>query len=182
MNKLKLGKKKILGFVTAGAIVVTMAGSYAAWDQLTKTTDATLTLDKPVVTTLSMDSFQPEERTLGVINKYTDTTTYVTENIPDDTTVKVDIIPTIKTKDGNTDLTSYFDITIKNGSDELDLSSGTATDTKVAKNGTTSYTVTVTPKAEADGEANSAIMDIAKSADPQVSVILESKLTAVTAP
>ena len=33
MKKWQLSKKKMLGFLTAGAIVVTMAGSYAAWDQ-----------------------------------------------------------------------------------------------------------------------------------------------------
>ncbi len=34
MKKWQLSKKKMLGFLTAGAIVVTMAGSYAVWDQL----------------------------------------------------------------------------------------------------------------------------------------------------
>lgn len=48
MNKLKLGKKKILGFVTAGAIVVTMAGSYAVWDNLQVKSETTLTIGKAI--------------------------------------------------------------------------------------------------------------------------------------
>ncbi len=34
MKKWQLSKKKMLGFLTAGAIVVTMAGSYAVWISL----------------------------------------------------------------------------------------------------------------------------------------------------
>ena len=44
MKKWQLSKKKMLGFLTAGAIVVTMAGSYAVWDQLSDSASGTVTL------------------------------------------------------------------------------------------------------------------------------------------
>lgn len=169
----------MLGFLTAGAIVVTMAGSYAVWDQLSTKQTATLTLDKPVTTTLEMPSFTAEERTLGSINSYTSTATYTMENIPTDTNVKVDIKPSIKTTDGNTDLTEKFDITIKKGNTLLDLTSGTATDSSIVVDTPAEYIVTVTPKANADGEADNAVLEIAKGNNPQINVILESELSAV---
>ena len=44
MKKWQLSKKKMLGFLTAGAIVVTMAGSYAVCDQLSDSASGTVTL------------------------------------------------------------------------------------------------------------------------------------------
>ena len=67
MNKLKLGKKKILGFMTAGAIVVTMAGSYATWDNLQGTSSVNVTLRKPttVAVTSNDDVTYTETSKLG---------------------------------------------------------------------------------------------------------------------
>lgn len=68
MNKLKLGKKKILGFVTAGAIVVTMAGSYATWDTLTNTaTSAALTIDKPIELAVGDLTYTASSREWGLL-------------------------------------------------------------------------------------------------------------------
>ncbi|MEG2641549.1 MAG: hypothetical protein RSA71_03625, partial [Eubacterium sp.] len=49
-----LSSKAILGIVTALAVVVTVAGSFAAWDTLSATTDSqTLTVRKPATITLN---------------------------------------------------------------------------------------------------------------------------------
>ena len=48
MKKWQLSKNKMLGFLTAGAIVVTMAGSYAVWDELSTSTNTALTIGKPI--------------------------------------------------------------------------------------------------------------------------------------
>ena len=177
MKKWQLSKKKMLGFLTAGAIVVTMAGSYAVWDQLTTTGDSKLVLDKPVTTQLTLtNKFDAGERNLGTINTYSNTATYTTANIPTDTNVEVKITPTIKDT-SDQDLTDKFDITLKNGDTKLTLTNGTATDATVDKNGSTTYTVTVKPKNDTDTE----LMDAAENAE-ELTVTLESELKTATLP
>ncbi len=44
----KLAKKQLLGILTAAAIVVTTAGSFAVWDTLSDNTSGSLTLQKPI--------------------------------------------------------------------------------------------------------------------------------------
>lgn len=178
MNKLKLGKKKILGFVTAGAIVVTMAGSYAVWDTLNTDVSATLTLDKPVTTTLVMDDFASGARTLGEINTYTSDATYSVTNVPDGTDVKAAITPEIL--NGETDITSDFDITIKKGDNTLPVTSGSTvvTDENVDKANINTYSVTIKPKEDSGtGEASTTVMDIAKKDDSSVTVKLTTQLS-----
>lgn len=84
MNKLKLGKKKILGFVTAGAIVVTMAGSYAAWDTLSETGVQDLTFATPVTTSVKMDTAFTETRELDDAPVYEAPVTFAVSDLPTD--------------------------------------------------------------------------------------------------
>lgn len=51
MKKWQLSKKKMLGFLTAGAIMVTMAGSYEAWDQLSDSASGIVTLRNKIEVT-----------------------------------------------------------------------------------------------------------------------------------
>lgn len=141
MNKLKLGKKKILGFMTAGAIVVTMAGSYAVWDQLEVETHKELTWSKPVITTLEMANFTPTEA-WGELPSYTSDVTYNVSDLPEGTDLtNVQAQFTTVVKDGETPLNvDDYSITIKKGESEL---SNNVDDALAATN---SYSVTVTPK------------------------------------
>ena len=61
MKKWQLSKKNMLGFLTAGAIVVTMAGSYAAWDQLSDTASGTVTLRNKIEVAAPADPIQYTE-------------------------------------------------------------------------------------------------------------------------
>ena len=183
MNKLKLGKKKILGFVTAGAIVVTMAGSYAVWDQLNADVTATLTLDKPVTTSLTMGDFSGGERNLGNINSYTSVATYKVADVPDGTNVEVKITPEIKA--GETVLTEYFNIEIKKGENSLtsDASTQVSTDSAVTVGTDNTYNVVVTPKEDTNNTewgVNENVIKAAKGESGEVTVTLESELSEKT--
>lgn len=51
----------MLGFLTAGAIVVTMAGSYAVWDQLSDSATGTVTLRNKIEVAAPADPIQYTE-------------------------------------------------------------------------------------------------------------------------
>lgn len=176
MKKWQLGKKKMLGFLTAGAIVVTMAGSYAVWDTLKAETETTtLTLDKPVTTTLAMtaNTFTPGTRQLGTENTYTDSATYTVTNVPDGTPVAVVIQPTIKV--GDADVTDEFDINI----DSTAVANGKVTKdvTIEAGNATATYDVSIKPK-----ENISDVVKAAATAGTPLDVKLTSVLQKATTP
>ena len=46
-------KSTLLSLLTAGAVIATSAGTFAAWDTTTATSTGTLTIDKPVTVTVS---------------------------------------------------------------------------------------------------------------------------------
>lgn len=92
MNKLKLGKKKLLGFMTAGAIVVTMAGSYATWDTLQGSTEATVTLREPVKVTATAGSAYSTDTALNEYPEYTsDGITIKAADVPTGTATKLKV-------------------------------------------------------------------------------------------
>lgn len=147
MNKLKLGKKKLLGFMTAGAIVVTMAGSYAAWDKLSDTKSASLTLDKPVTTELALtnSTFTAGTRVLGEANTYTDSVTFKIDGIPTtDPATKVDVAFTPIIKNGDVDVSENFDVIVS----KTDGETATPLEGNIEKdvnNGESTYKIEITP-------------------------------------
>lgn len=106
MNKLKLGKKKLLGFMTAGAIVVTMAGSYAVWDNLKGVSETSVTLRNPVtveVTDSSDVSYTPDPELGATEVTYTSSAIKFTPtNLPTGTTAtNLKVTAVAKGTDGN---------------------------------------------------------------------------------
>lgn len=138
MNKLKLGKKKILGFMTAGAIIVTMAGSYATWDTLESSTESTVSLRKPVVVTATESVTYSTDTALNEFPVYTS----------DGITIKATDVPTgVKTK-LKVDAKVY-DTSDTNRTTPLTGFNTTITD---SKDGTTGETSFATGEAASAGE------------------------------
>lgn len=150
MNKLKLGKKKILGFVTAGAIVVTMAGSYATWDTLTNTaTSAALTIDKPIELTVGNLTYTASPREWDTTPVYTsDDVTFTANNVPDGVDAKVAVTAGVYDSETNgNDLTGKF--TVKINDTEITESNKTV-ETEIGKEVAAAdkkavYKVSITP-------------------------------------
>ncbi|POP32295.1 hypothetical protein C3B58_12590 [Lactonifactor longoviformis] len=114
----KLGKKQLLGILTAAAIVVTTAGSFAVWDTLSDNTSGNLTLQKPItVSAEGGTAYSAGTRTLGVENTYeaSDVTFNVANNNVENTQLKLDPKVTIGTGESATDVTNQFTIAIKKG-------------------------------------------------------------------
>lgn len=152
----KFSKKSMLSFLTVSAIVVTMAGSYAVWDQLSDTKTVDLTLDKPVVATLTASEFKATgERSYGTARTYTSTPTFAVTNAELDK-VEAEITPKV-TVSGN-DVSNQFTIVVKD-SDGVALTSenGTYKDSTVAASN--SYTIEITP----NESASSTVTDAAAS-------------------
>lgn len=144
MNKLKLGKKKLLGFMTAGAIVVTMAGSYAAWDKLENTaTSAALTIDQPIELAVDALTYTATDRTWGELPTYTSNdVTFTPSNIPAEVDTKVSVTAGVYDQEtGGNDLTSQFTVKINDNP-------GTTAETEIKKDAAEKkavYKVAITP-------------------------------------
>ncbi|GAA0799450.1 hypothetical protein GCM10008910_25750 [Faecalicatena orotica] len=146
MNKLKLGKKKILGFVTAGAIVVTMAGSYAVWDSLEDTASGSLTIDKPVTLTASALTYNVEDRTWDEVPTYTsEPVTFAATDVPTGTTAKVTAKVAVYDKEGEdkSDITNKFDVKIDNTALNESI---TSVEKNLDSENKATFSVTLTPK------------------------------------
>lgn len=168
--KKRISKKSLLSLLTVSAIVVTMAGSYAVWDQLSSKATAKLALDKPVIATMSMSSdfAASGDRTLGQERSYTNTATFTADNI-DGQSVKATITAKVVNKDDPTDTCgSNFDVTI--AKDGTTLTDGV--DTSVAA--TNNYTITVTPN------NNISAADRQILANKNLEVEVSGELTATT--
>ena len=151
----KLGKKQLLGILTAAAIVVTTAGSFAVWDSLSATKSANLTLDKPVTVTASAGdvTFTAGARTLETAN------TYTADNLKFDVSMGTGVVSnpqlTLDTKviieenSTKTDVTDAFTISLKKANTEL---TG-GVDTTV-KDGENLYTVVLTPNEPSEPNSN----------------------------
>lgn len=150
MNKLKLGKKKILGFMTAGAIVVTMAGSYAAWDTLSSTATKDLTFATPVTTEVAMTQEFTEARTLNNLPKYEAPVTFTVKDLPASVT---DVEASFDAKLIKADKTEVpaenYSITIKKEGTALTNNKDTAISTSAAN----TYSVEVVPANTEQGKA-----------------------------
>lgn len=133
-------KSTLLSLVTAGAIVVTSAGTYAVWDSLSaETAPATVTIDKAVTTEISELTFTAPNRT-----ELTEVASGVAQT--SQVTVTVEDFPADAV--GNYELKFTSEVK-KSGvaTDEVvvDIDS-TKTDAIVAGNEDYTATVTVTPK------------------------------------
>lgn len=144
----KISAKSMLSFMTASAIVVTMAGSYAVWDQLTAVKEATLTLDQPV--TVSIDELQAfaatENRTLGTARTYSTDVKFDVANVGDNYNgLSATLIAKVTQKDkADIDLSDQFNIVIKEG--DSVLAEGKDSSVEAANN----YKVEITPKDDSD--------------------------------
>lgn len=125
-------KSTLLSFATAAAIVVTSAGTYAAWDTLDATKTATVTIDKPVVVTMEdMAEFDKATTELGSLPSYTQDVTFNVADFP-------------------TEAEATYELTVEatsNQSEKVTVSAEkAASDLNTKIDGTHTYTVTVTPK------------------------------------
>lgn len=152
----KFSKKSMLSFLTVSAIVVTMAGSYAAWDQLSDTKTAYLTLDKPVVATLTASDFAANgERTYGTARTYSSTPTFAVENVADLSKVEAEIFPKVTV--ASNDVSDQFTIVVKDDDNtSLTPTGGVYKDSSVKASN--SYTIEITPK----DNASDAVINAAK--------------------
>lgn len=132
-------KSTLLSFATAGAIVVTSAGTYAAWDTLTGTTESTITFRNPV--TITVDSEYDLNETSATLNTLPSATGEVTFNVqnPGDLADTLTLTPTVSGASVND-----FDFVIADTTGNLQKDSANGFVDKSL--GTTTYTVTVTPK------------------------------------
>ncbi|MCQ4636053.1 hypothetical protein NE619_04885 [Anaerovorax odorimutans] len=164
----KIGKKKLLTLLTVAAVVVTMAGSYAAWDQLKVDGFGTLNFDKPVAATMTVPDFTKSSSSGLSENApvYTSAAVYKVENVPTGVTPKVAITPSVKDGQNPVD-SSNFTIAISKGAAELTAAGGVYTDANVST-GENTYTVTITPK---DSDAAKAL------AGKDLTVTLSAELT-----
>lgn len=150
----KLGKKQLLGVLTAAAITVTTVGSFAVWDTLSANTAGSLTLDKPITVSASGGAtFAAGSRTLGNENTYTaGDVTFNVENNVEKTQLTLEPKITIGTSETPTDVTDQFDIVISENSTPV------ANNIDTTLEATNTYSVAITPKAD----ANTAVTDAAK--------------------
>ncbi|BDF05129.1 hypothetical protein [[Clostridium] hylemonae] len=136
----KLGKKKILGLLTAAAIVATTVGSFAVWDTLTATTSNKLTLANPITTTAALADFA--ETNSGDYPVYEGAATFNVANVDTTKLTTGKITLSTQIKDGASDVSSDFDVTYEK-KDGTAIAGGVATG---ITNGDNEYNVKVTPK------------------------------------
>ena len=95
-------KKAILGFMTGAAIVAATTGSYAAWDKLSDSKTATVTLRKPVVVTTNLQDVTSSEDIGSGDPTYTVPITVKAADLPENANVSWQF--TTSLKDGSTDV------------------------------------------------------------------------------
>ncbi|SDX29367.1 hypothetical protein [Eubacterium barkeri] len=155
-----LSSKAILGIVTALAVVVTVAGSFAAWDVLSDKGSATVTYRSPVTVTASTFTASiPKVATVSDLNETTgptittgDAKFVVSDNETGITTSNSQLKLDITVKEGESNLTSNFDFTVSKGEQPLGtVTSGSVTDSSITLGESgNSYVITATPKSTAD--------------------------------
>lgn len=148
MKKWQLGKKKILGLLTAGAIVVTMAGSYAVWDQLTGTTSGTVTLRDKITVTVPASTTYSSNTAWDSIPEYKSQPINIkATGIPADTKATLALEAKVYEGDGTTTEATGFTTKINDGTSDVTKTSFATP--ALAETGA-NYTVTVIPPESAD--------------------------------
>lgn len=131
-------KSMLLSFVTAGAIIATSVGTYAAWDTLEAESTANISFRNPATvtaTSLTKDTTKSNED-LGQDPKYVGTATFTLKDIPSTATTEgYSIKYTVEVKQGDAVVDPSKYDAIVTDPDQADLADGAHT-----------ATVTITPK------------------------------------
>ena len=146
MKKWQLSKKKMLGFLTAGAIVVTMAGSYAVWDQLSDSASGTVTLRNKIEVAAPTDPVTCTETDTewGTAPVYkSDPINIKATGVPTDTKTTLALTATVY-KGTDTTGTPVNDVEAVIKENDLSVTSSTFNDEAEAAAGK-NFTVEVTP-------------------------------------
>ena len=134
----KIGKKQLLGILTAAAIVVTTVGTFAVWDTIEGTSTGTVTLAEPIMVTAENMTFT-EAKTMGDLPTYSGEAVFKVANVEDLSKVRLALEATIS--DGETPV-SNTDVTVSI-TQSGDATFNGSLDTDLAE--TNTYTVTVKP-------------------------------------
>lgn len=154
-------KSTLLTVASVGAVALTSAMTFAAWDNLTATTTDTVTFDRINVTATTTIPMTVKPRTPGTLN--TETVSATSEIEVDLTSVKDDglktntvlkLEPSVKANEEPIP-TEEYDITIEDNGETLVAVNGIYTDENITfNNNNNKYTVTITPKVKNDGSSS----------------------------
>ena len=137
-------KSRLLSLLTAAAVIVTTAGTYAVWDTLTASTTESITFRNPVTVEVSPEYTLTEtQASLGVNPSASGDVTFTVSDA-NSLAKQLKIVPSVS---GGTASTSDFDFTITDKNNLSTALSGNASSGFVDTTlDSTVYTVTVTPK------------------------------------
>lgn len=135
-------KSTLLSLLTAGAVIATSAGTFAAWDTTVATSTGTLSFDSPVtIATTSTPTYaQTGTRTYGEKPVATGTVDFNVAGTGGKAKLKLNAVVKDKTTDA---VVSGVNVTFKKGS--TDLTTGIDENVTDAAN---VYTVTITPTSD----------------------------------
>lgn len=146
--------KFLLTLAAAAAVMSTAAMSFAQWDTLTATAKGTVTLAKPVTITTADVTYNEDARALGSKPSYSADVTFTipANDVLTGKTPQLEFATVVN--NGNTPVTSDFDVVITKKDDTTNTAITGPVDANQAAN---EYTVTVTPRGEsapsyADGQ------------------------------
>ena len=137
-------KSTLLSLLTAAAVIVTTAGTYAVWDTLTASTTESITFRNPVTVQVNPEYTLTETAaSLGVDPSASGDVTFTVSDA-NSLAKQLKIVPSVS---GGTASTSDFDFTITDKNNLSTALSGDASSGFVDTTlDSTIYTVTVTPK------------------------------------
>ena len=137
-------KSRLLSLLTAAAVIVTTAGTYAVWDTLTASTTESITFRNPVTVQVNPEYTLTETTaSLGVGPSASGDVTFTVSDT-NSLAKQLKIVPSVS---GGTASTSDFDFTITDKNNLSAPLSGDASSGFVDTTlDSTVYTVTVTPK------------------------------------
>ena len=134
-------KSMLLSFVTAGAIIATSVGTYAAWDQMDVSKVGELTIDKPVTMAMADLASFASTREAGTLDSanapsYTQDVSFTVNSMPTDAESKYELnVNAAVYKDGTTETVNGFNVEVNKAT----------SDTNDKIEGSHTYTVKVTP-------------------------------------
>lgn len=158
-------KSTALSLATAGAIVATSLGTFAAWDNTNATSTGTLQVGNPVTISAAATTYKEAERSVGQDPVYTSDVIFTVDKASQIVSeLNVDKIAVYESSDTEkaTPVTDNFTITIAGAAGDTGAVSNGATikDTSVEEENT--YTVTLTPKNN-EVQGKSLVVDVEAS-------------------
>lgn len=143
-------KSTLLTVASVGAVALTSAMTFAAWDNLTATTTNTVTFDR-INVTATTDAMTVSTRTADTLGTDISATSEIKvdlTSVPTDlqTDTQLSLVPTV-TMNGTDVPASEYKLEIFEGNTPLTNN----TDSSLVFTGTNDYTVKVTPKTNDDG-------------------------------